>query len=224
MKRICLFVLFLLIIFSVRAQEKRINLYGGYVFDDNIDKFNDYDQYINATVKGGFQYGAGLEFLTPGELGIELLYIGQSTTLPVSLNSGFATGSRSGTYDLNLNYALIGANKYSRSGMMEGFGGIMLGCLFSNASGPGNTDSLGTNFGSLNSSSTHFSWGLKLGANMWVGKSVAIRLQAQFLSTAEAIGGSSYYGYYGSYYGYYSYLNMFQWNFSTGLVFKFGGS
>src|SRR5205085_9543827 len=124
MKKISSTIIILFVmLFSASAQEKRINLYGGYVFDDGIDQFNETGNYLNATVKGGFQYGGSIEFLTPAELGVELLYIGQSTTMPLSFNSGFATGARNGTYDVNLNYALVSINKYSRSGMMEGYGG-----------------------------------------------------------------------------------------------------
>jgi hypothetical protein len=224
MKRIYLSVIiFFAIVFSAQSQEKRVNLYGGYVFDDGIDQFNDYNSYVNATVKGGFQYGASIEFIAPSEIGLELLYIGQSTTMPVSFNSSFSTGTRNGTYDVNLNYALVSLNKYSRSGKMEGYGGLMMGCLFSNSDNIGNKDSLGTNYGSISSSSTHFSWGLKLGLNYWVGNNVGLKFQAQFLSTSQAYGGGTYYGGYYGYYDYYSYINMFQWNFSTGLVFRFGG-
>ena len=224
MKKITISAIVLFVtVSSVFAQEKRINLYGGYVFDDNIDQFNTNSQYVNAKVKGGFQYGGSIEFLSPEEIGIELLYIGQNTTMPVSANYGFATGARNGTYDVNLNYALAGINKYAKSGKMEGYGGLMMGCLFSNASSSGNRDSVGNNYGSISSSSTHFSWGLKLGANYWVGTNVGIKFQAQFLSTTKAYGGGQYYGYYGGYYSYYSYVNMFQWNFSTGLVFRFAG-
>ncbi len=223
MKKIFLSIIFLTIISTASAQEKRINLYGGYVFEDAIDVFNDYNQYVNATVKGGVQYGGSIEFFTPYEMGVELMYLGQSTTMPLSLNSNYLTGARNGVYDVNLNYGLVSLNKYSRNGMMEGYGGLMLGCLFSNATNSGNLDSLGNRYQSVNTSSTHFTWGLKLGANMWVSNSVAIKLQAQFLSTSEAFGGGSYYGYYGYYYDYYSYINLFQWNFSSGLVFSFGG-
>jgi hypothetical protein len=222
MKTIYLSMISLLIItFSVQAQEKRINLYGGYVFDDNIDSYYDYDEYVNANVKGGLQYGGSIEFINPSQLGVELLYIGQNTTVPISYNVGFQNGSRNATNDLNLNYALIGINKYSKSSnsKLEGYGGLMLGCLFSSVKNTGISDSSASVYEGASSSGTRFTWGLKLGGNMWVSEKVAIKLQGQFLSTTEAVGGTSYYG---SYYGYYTYLNMFQWSFSTGLVFKLG--
>jgi hypothetical protein len=212
---------------SSYAQEKRINLYGGYVFDDGLDVFNDYNQYVNGTVKGGFQYGASLEFVTEHEMGLELLWLGRSTELPLTFDAFLPSGPRKGTYDVNLNYAMLSINKYSREGNIEGYGGLMFGCLFSDATNAGNMDSLGNRYSSISTSGTHFSWGLKLGANMWVAKNIAIKLQGQFISTSEAFGGTDYYGYYGGYYGYYgysSYINLFQWNFSTGLVFKFGGN
>ena len=223
MKKTLLTVLILFLsLISIHAQEQRINLYGGYVFDDGVDHYNDYNEYVNALVKGGLQYGAGIEFISPGEIGLELLYIGQTTEMPLTYNSWFTNGPRTGTYDLNLNYALASINKYSKAGNLEGYAGLMLGCLFSNASSVGATDSVGNSYSSFSSSSSHFTWGLKLGVNRWLSSRVAIKLQAQFLSTSEAVGGSDYYyGYYGYYY--YEYINMFQWSFNTGLVFSLGG-
>jgi hypothetical protein len=219
--------LFLTVLFisTVSAQEKRINLYGGYVFDDNLSEYYDSYNYINATVKGGFQYGGSIEFLTPDKLGFELLYMGHNTTIPLTGNAGFSNGQREATNDLNLNYAMVSINKYSDvDGKVEGYGGLLLGCLFSDVTNTGVSDTTGLKIAEgASSSGTRFSWGLKLGTNIWVKENIGIKLQAQFLSTTEAIGGSSYYGYYGSYYGYYSYINMFQWSFSSGLVFKLGG-
>ncbi len=211
----------LIVIFTVQAQEKRINLYGGYVFDDHIDSYYDFDEYINGTVKGGFQYGGSIEFINPHQLGIEILYLGQSTTVPISYDAGFQNGGRNATNDLNLNYAMIGINKYSRAAdsKLEGYGGLMLGCLFSDATNTGISDSSASIYEGSSASATRFTWGLKLGANMWVSEKVAIKLQTQFLSTTDAIGGTAYYG---GYYGYYTYVNMFQWSFNTGLVFKLG--
>jgi len=224
MKTIYLTLISLLIVaFSVQAQEKRINLYGGYVFDDNLDAYYDYDNYVNALVKGGFQYGGSIEFLTPEQLGIELMYIGQNTTFPISFNSGFSSGARSAENDLNLNYALVGINKYARgTGKMEGYGGLLLGCLFSDATNISISDSVGTKYTGTSVSETRFTWGLKLGGNIWVKENIGIKVQAQFLSTTQGVGTSAYYGYYGTYYGYATYINMFQWSFSSGLVFKLG--
>ena len=223
MKNIFVSILLLLVIHSfVQAQEKRINLYGGYVFDDNLNSYYSSYQYVNGTVKGGFQYGGGIEFITPEHMGIELLYIGQMTTLPISFNSGFNNGARNATNDFNLNYALLGINRYMRheGSKMEGYGGLLLGCLFSDAKNTGISDSSASHYEGFSSSATRFTWGLKLGANMWVSDNVGIKVQSQLLSTLDAVGGASYYG---NYYGYYTYINMLQFSFSGGLVFKLGG-
>ena len=209
------------LIFSAQAQEMRLNTYAGYAMDDNLSAHYNYDEYVNGTVKGGLQYGGGLEFVNSNELGFELLYLGQNTTLPINFDAKFVYGPRSAKTDFNMNYALVGVNKYSKQpgGMMEGYGGIMLGCLFSNATVTNITDSALNRYTGASSNGARFTWGLKLGSNIWLNKNVAVKLQAQLLSTIDAVGGS---GYYGSYYGYYSYMAMWQFSFSTGLVFKFG--
>src|SRR5207344_1510828 len=43
--------------------EKRINLYGVWTFDDSFDSYYDNSAYYEGKIKGGFQYGAGLEFM-----------------------------------------------------------------------------------------------------------------------------------------------------------------
>ncbi|MBP9083923.1 MAG: hypothetical protein KBH11_12660 [Bacteroidia bacterium] len=220
-KSILSILLFSGILLSAKGQEARLNLYGGYVFDDNLDAYYETNQYVNGLVNGGFQYGGSIEFLTPEKVGIELMYIGHNTTFPISFNAGFSSGPRVAENDLNLNYALVGINKYSDSdGKLEGYGGLLLGALFSNAKNTSISDSSGARYVGTTSSATRFSWGLKLGANIWVKPNIGIKVQTQFLSTTQGVGESAYYGYYGTYYGYATYVNMFQWSFSSGLVFK----
>jgi hypothetical protein len=226
MKKICLSLAMLVaVIFSVQAQETRINLYGGYVFDDDLNHYYDSYNYIDGTVKGGFQYGASLEFLTPTEVGIELMYLGRQTTLPLTIDAGFSSGPRVAQNDFNMNYALVSLNKYSKdpNGKLEGYGGLMMGCLFSDLKNTSVSDSVGKQYTGSSSSATRFTWGLKLGANYWFKEKIGVKFQAQFLSTTEKIGETTYYTYYGTYYGYATKINMLQWCFSTGLVFKLGG-
>ncbi|MEO5570426.1 MAG: hypothetical protein ABIT08_17645 [Bacteroidia bacterium] len=59
--------------------EKRINLYGMYTFDDSFTSTYDDATYYEGKIKGGFQYGAGIEFMVKPMYGVELLYIGQQT-------------------------------------------------------------------------------------------------------------------------------------------------
>jgi hypothetical protein len=40
----------------------RINFYSAYTFDDGFDVLNDANTYYKGTVKGGYQWGRGLEY------------------------------------------------------------------------------------------------------------------------------------------------------------------
>lgn len=225
MKKIFLSILFLNLIFiTAHGQEKRINLYGGYVFDDNLDAYYETNQYVNGLVKGGFQYGGSIEFVTQEKLGIELMYIGQNTTFPLSFDAGFANGQRTAQNDLNLNYVMFGVNKYKNlNDKVEGYGGLLLGALFSNGKNTSISDTSGASYLEGSSASdTRFAWGLKLGANIWVKDNIGIKIQSQLLSAKQGIGESAYYGYYGTYYGYSTFVYMWQFSFSAGLVFKIG--
>jgi hypothetical protein len=81
--------------FPSAAADKRLNLYGAYVFDDEVSSYYDpYTNYYYGTIKAGFQYGAGLEFMPNPEVGAELLWIGQTTTAPISyMTSSFFPGT-----------------------------------------------------------------------------------------------------------------------------------
>ena len=56
MKKLLLSIALVGIMLSSNAQEKRLNLYGGYVFDDSFESYYDYSNYVNGKIKGGFQY------------------------------------------------------------------------------------------------------------------------------------------------------------------------
>jgi hypothetical protein len=213
MKKIILSVIMLSGLFlSSNAQEKRLNLYGGYVFDDNIDYYYDYYNYYNAKIKGGFQYGAGMEFMVKPDYGVELLWIGQNTTVPTSYYSIVA---KSTTFDLNLNYAMLAGTRHVEKpgGKLEGYGGFMLGALFASAKNPENNSS---------GSATKFAWGLRLGGNIWASEKVGIKIQAQLLSAVQSVGGSLYFGTGGAGAGVSTYSSMLQFSVSSGLVFRFG--
>ncbi len=217
MKKIILsVVVFSCLLLSAHAQEKRINLYGGYVFDDNFESFYDSRNYINGKIKGGFQYGAGIEFMVKPDYGVELLWVGQSTTAPTSY---FASGylfEQHTDFNLNLNYALLAGTRYAQNpnGKFEGYGSFMLGALFASAENPDTKNS---------GSGTKFAWGLRLGGNIWVSDKVGIKIQGQLLSAVQSVGGSLYFGTGGAGAGVSTYSTMLQFSASSGLVFRLGG-
>lgn len=203
------------VLLTAKAQEKRLNLYGGYVFDDNIDTYYDYYNYVNGKIKGGFQYGAGIEFMVKPDYGIELLWEGQSTTAPVKY---YATGylfEKSAVVDLSLNYALLAGTRYAQNpgGKLEGYGSFMLGALFASATNPENN---------VSNSATKFAWGLRLGGNIWATDKIGFKVQGQLLSAVQSVGGSLYFGTGGAGAGVSTYSTMLQFSVSGGLVFRLG--
>jgi hypothetical protein len=220
MKKFTVSILMLSIISLIAfgQSEKRINLYGNYVFDDSFDSYYDAYNYYNGKIKGGFQYGAGLEFMIKQNYGLELLYMGQSTTAPTTYydESSFQ-GVQSADLDLSLNWAMLaGGKKMQRPGSkFEGYGGLMLGALFISAENPRSGKS---------NSATKFAWGMRLGGNIWASEKVGIKLQAQLLSAVQSVGGGLYFGTGGAGAGVSTYSSMLQFGLGGGLVFRLGGS
>ncbi|MFI5218228.1 MAG: hypothetical protein ACHQNT_01980 [Bacteroidia bacterium] len=220
MKRTILSALILVIFFtSANSQsqgpEKRINLYGAYVFDDEVSAYDTYNYGFGGKIKAGFQYGAGIEFLPREDFGVELLYIGQMTEGQLNYYTSYYPSGTPFSLDLSLNYAMLGFNRYMQnpSSKVETFGGIMLGALFSSVKNPNNGESR---------SATKFTWGLRLGANIWASDRVAVKLQAQVLSAVQSVGGSAYFGTGGSGAGVSTYSSMMQFGIGGGLAFRLG--
>jgi hypothetical protein len=202
---------------SAYAGEKRLNLYGGYVFDDSFDSYYDAYNYYYGKIKGGFQYGGGIEFMLDPTYGIELLYIGQTTTAPLTYYDyqSIIEGVKSTTVDLSLNYAMIAGVRHMQKpgSKVEGYGGFMLGALFASAKDQASSSS---------NSSTKFAWGLRLGGNIWASDKVGIKIQTQLLSAVQSVGGSLYFGTGGAGAGVSTYSSILQFGFSSGLVFRLG--
>ena len=49
-----------------------LNLYGAYVFDDKFDTYYSSSNYYEGKIKGGFQWGVGVEYMVQPEYGVEL--------------------------------------------------------------------------------------------------------------------------------------------------------
>ncbi len=195
--------------------QNRLNLYGAYVFDDKVENSYDSYNYFDGKVKGGFQYGAGIEFMVREDYGVELLWIGQSTTAPISyLTTGY-TNLEYTTFDLDLNYAMLAFGRHvtKPGGKIEGYGGVMLGCLFANVDNPETGSSL---------DDQKFAWGLRLGGNIWGSGKIGFKLQAQLLSAVQAAGGSVYFGTGGAGAGISMYSSFYQFSVGGGLVYALG--
>ncbi len=214
MKRLLL-VLVLTMSFQAMAQQKefRLNAYGMYVFDDDVDSYYDPTSYYNGTIKGGFEYGGGIEMMLPNHVGMELSYLRLDTEAPMTY---YNFGIQNAVLDLGLNFIMAGGTKYfaKPGSKLEGFFGGMAGMSIVDVTNP-RTGNGG--------SSTFFAWGAKAGMNIWASKKVGIKLQAQLLSIVQSVGGGFYFGTGGAGAGISSYSTMYQFGLGGGLVFSLGG-
>lgn len=197
------------------AQGIRVNVYGSYVFDDHFEAYEDAYNYYEGTIKGGFQWGAGLEFSKGPLQSFELLYYNLNTEVPTSWQSGQINSINSEDLDLNLDYILLAGNRLMLrgNGKVETYGGLMAGIALVNIE----------NIRTDNSADlTKFAWGLRLGCNIWASESVGIKLQTQLLSAVQAAGGSAYIGTSGTGVGVSAYSTIYQFGLGGGLTFKPG--
>ena len=194
-----------------------INLYGSYVFDDKFDTYYSSSSYYEGKIKGGFQWGIGVEYMVQPEYGIELLYLRQDTNAPTRYYGVINAGSGEVNLDLAMNYIMLAPTKHflSSNEKLEGFAGFMAGMVIAEASNP---DATGLDTGE--DSATKFAWGLRLGGIIWASEKVGIRLQTQLLSATQAMGGGFYFGTGGAGAGVSSYSTIYQFGLGGGLVFK----
>ena len=125
----------------------------------------------------------------------------------------YKNGVRSKTFDVGINNIMIGGNRYfpTASKKVEPYVGAMLGMTIFSIK---NSDAGG------NKNATKFGYGVKMGTNIYVTESVGIKLQAQLMSVAQAVGGGAYFGTGGAGVGVASYSSMLQVGLGGGLVFK----
>jgi len=213
MKKIILLLLLTGTMTTMMGQHARINLYAAYTFDDGFDVVNDANTFYNGTVKGGVQWGAGLEYLFNKQSSAEILWLHRSTTVPANFKFGSNTQLRSETFDLKHDFIMLsGDGHFGGGGKAEGYAGIMAGVLISNLEAP----SLGQS-----SNNTNFAWGGRVGTNIWLGPKLGIKLQALILSASRATGGDYYWSWYGPIY-LTEYSTLWQFSLGGGLTFKLG--
>jgi hypothetical protein len=205
--------LFLLVSVNAQSQGIRLNAYSSYVFDDQVDSYYDQTDYYNGTIKGGYQWGAGLEYMVRPNYGVELMYLRQDTKAPLNY---YNNGVKFANFDLGINYIMLAGNRYfsKPGGMVEGFAGGMLGVDVTSVKNPTNGNS---------TTKTFFSWGFRGGANIWASEKVGIKLQAQLLSAVQSVGGGFYFGTGGAGAGVSTLSSMYQFGLGGGLVFKLPG-
>jgi len=213
MKKIFLLLVLAGTMTTLMGQHARLNFYAAYTFDDGFDVVNDANTYYNGTIKGGVQFGGGLEYMFNKQSSAELLYLHRSTTVPANFKFGTGTQTRQETFDLKHDFILLsGDGHFGSGGKAEGYAGVMAGVLISHLEAP----SLGKS-----SSNTNFAWGGRLGTNIWFSPKMGLKLQALILSASRATGGSYYWSWYGPIY-LTEYSTVWQFSLGGGLTFKLG--
>jgi hypothetical protein len=199
--------------YSTQAQNVRLNGYAMYVFDDKVDNYATSSSYFNAKIKGGLQWGAGLEYMVQEVNGIELIYLRQDTKAPVTY---WDNGDKSGEFDLAINWLMLAFNRYQRfsNEKIEGYGGLELGAAFFDVTNPNTGDSR---------NATKFAWGIRLGLNIYASEKFGIKLQTGLTSAVQGVGGGLYFGTGGAGAGATTYSSMLQFGLGGGIVVPFGG-
>jgi hypothetical protein len=206
-------VLAIISVYASAQSKVRLNVYGSYVFDDGFDVYNDANTFYNGKIKGGLQWGGGIEYATTDYSSVELLYFNKNSDVPATFKFAAAQPVTTETFDLTQHYIMLGFNGIKKtSGKVEGFGGLLAGVLISDVTSPTKGKS---------SSNTDFAWGGRLGVNIWASKKVGIKLQAQMLTSSKATGGETYWGYWGPVY-LNTYTTVWQFGLGGGLIFKLG--
>lgn len=207
----CFFILF------ATAQELKLNTQAGYVFDNRFDsRYDDFNFYYGK-IKGGFQFGGGLECMVNEDYGIELSYIRQKTTVPLNY---YYYGRQFQNFNAGINYIILGTNRYIDvdSKMVKPFAGAQAGLAVLHWSNPysNNPDAVYNGSGNI----TKFAWGAKLGTELWMNEIIGLRLQAQVLSAVQSFGGGFYFGTGGSGAGLSANSSIFQFGLSGGLTIQ----
>ncbi|WP_264565233.1 hypothetical protein [Flavobacterium sp. N3904] len=193
----------------------RLNIYGSYAFKDSFDSYYSNGNY-SGQLQDGLQYGGGLEYIVGDHTGVELSYIGQTTTAPTTYYYPLTTAKVN--YDVQMNYIMIGGNKYFRQAgsKFEGFGGLSIGMNIVDINNPNPS----SNYTYNDQTITKFAWGVKAGGIVWVSNKVGIKMQAQLLSTSQTFGGGLYFGTGGGGATVSSYSTVYQFSLGGGLVFQ----
>ena len=213
MKKIFLLLVSAATMTTMMGQHARLNFYGAYTFDDGFDVVNDANTFYNGTVKGGVQWGAGLQYMFNKQSSAEILWLHRTTTVPANFKFGSNTQLRSETFDLKHDFIMLsGDGHFGNGGKAEGYAGIMAGVLLSNLEAP----SLGKS-----SNNTNFAWGGRVGTNIWFSPKMGLKLQALILSASRATGGDYYWSWYGPIY-LTEYSTVWQFSLGGGLTFKLG--
>ena len=191
------------------AQEFRLNGFAGYLFDDQVDSYYSATQYFEGTIKGGFRWGVGAEYLLDPHYGIGIVYYRQDTELPMTY---YDQGVKNRDFDLGCSWLMASFTRYMKKDNIEFYGGGELGAVFFN---------LDNSLSGKSESATKFAWGLNLGTNIFFSEKVGLKVQVDLHSASQAVGGGFYFGTGGAGTGVSSYSTIYQFGIGGGIVFRF---
>lgn len=210
MKKILFSSILFFVLNNLSAQKLRLNGYLMHAFDDRVDSYNDPNDFYRGKIMQSAMWGIGAEWMKQSNFGIELQYLNQRTTAPLTY---FNNGVRNSEFQLQMNHILIGTNRYFRTekSPVEFFGGLSAGLSLIDLYNP---DTRNT------TNRTKFSWLIKGGANFWINSQLAIKTQVQLLSVVQSVGGGFFFGTGGSGAGVSPYSSMYQFGLGGGIVYQ----
>jgi hypothetical protein len=204
MKKILIIIIMVFCGIYVNAQTAgniRMDVYGSYNFDERVPLDAFYTD-----VKGGFQWGVGLEYFVRRDKSLELKYLRMDTKSPLYSFNGIQVNK--GNDDAALNYIMLGGNNYfGGNGKITPFAGADLG--------------VGWAEGNTNSSSGKFVWDAKLGIHIATSSVVSFKVQAYVQSMVSTFGTDYwYYPGWGTY-AVADYATIFQFGLGGAVCFDF---
>jgi hypothetical protein len=215
MKKIIFITVLVLTGYIAMSQAKvRLNVYGAYVFDDSFDEVYDANTYFRGTIKGGFQWGGGIEIVPHPYTSVEIMYLRKSTDAPIDFKSGSGIIDRTENFEVTHDYIMLVGNGLmpTENPKIEPYAGLMGGIVITNVKSPSTGGS---------DSESNFAWGGRIGTNIWFSEKIGLKLQAQILAASRATGGDVYYGYWGPV-AVSTYTTLWQFGLGGGLSFRLG--
>lgn len=208
----CLLLLLLLISQRAFTQHFEISVYGNYVFNDHVNAYQSNTSYYDGQVKGGFLWGAGLEYRFVKKYGLELMYMRMKTNAPIEF---YDVVPKFVNYNLTVNYIMLAGMRTIavRNEKVEPYFGLLGGACIADLYNPDKGSS---------STKTKFALGARGGAIFWVSKQIGLKVQAQYISIPQSIGGGFYFGTGGTGTALTTYSTMNQFALGGGVTFKIG--
>lgn len=194
------------------AQNIRFNAYSACTINDRVNSQYSNSNYYDGTINGGYQWGAGVEYMASSTRGIELKYLRQDASAPMTY---FYGSERKHDFDLGLNYLLLGGTNYFKTAneKIEPYVGAGLGVAIISIKNPISNGNTGI---------TKFAFNLKAGTNIWVFKKLGIKLEANLLSAVKGASNGFYFKHDIAGIDFTSYTTILQLGLGGGLTYRIG--